>query len=48
MGVQGEEAEYRLFIKGASEVLAKMCSQILTKNGIKEFGRNKGIEELEV
>ncbi|CAK5081638.1 unnamed protein product [Meloidogyne enterolobii] len=47
MGVQGEEAEYRLFIKGASEVLAKMCSQILTKNGIKEFGRNKGIEELE-
>uniref|UniRef100_A0A1I8AYZ5 Cation_ATPase_N domain-containing protein n=1 Tax=Meloidogyne hapla TaxID=6305 RepID=A0A1I8AYZ5_MELHA len=47
MGVQGEEAEYRLFIKGASEVLAKMCSQILTKNGNKEFGTNNGIEKLE-
>ncbi|KAF7632326.1 Cation_ATPase_N domain-containing protein [Meloidogyne graminicola] len=47
MGVQGEEAEYKLFIKGASEVLAKMCSKILTKNGLQQFGLNNGIEKLE-
>jgi magnesium-transporting ATPase (P-type) len=48
MGVQGAEAEYRLFMKGASEVLAQICSRILTRQGEQEFGPGNGLEQLEV
>jgi hypothetical protein len=48
MEVFGEEAVYRLFMKGASEVLATKCSRILTSHGEQEFGPGKGLERLEV